>query len=325
VTERVAAWRPGVAGITEVLHARFVDHTYPVHTHDTWTLLIVDEGSIRYDLDRSAHGAVGDTVTLLPPHVPHDGRAASRDGFRKRVLYLDDSVLDPGRIGAAVDQPSLDDAWLRRRVHRLHLALRHPGDELEAETELALVRQRIERHLSPRPAPPEPHGSRRLASRLRDLLESRVTSGITLGEAAGRLNGHPTHLVRSFTATYGLPPHAYLTGRRIDLARRLLLAGQRPARVAAAAGFYDQPHLTRQFKRYLGVTPAEYARGQPMSRRRKPAKPAARSAAMTTPMTSNGAAVTGSSGASGVWANGDALCNQPGNRKDSANSATTAQ
>jgi AraC-like DNA-binding protein len=260
VAERVAAWRPGVAGIAEVLHARFVDHAYPVHTHDTWTLLIVDEGSIQYDLDRSAHGAVGDTVTLLPPHVPHDGRAASREGFRKRVLYLDDSVLDADRTGAAVDRPSLSDAWLRQRVHRLHLALRRPGDELEAETQLALVRQRIERHLAPAANRPPPGTSQRLAGRLRDLLEARVTTGLTLGEAAGLLNAHPTHLVRSFTATYGLPPHAYLTGRRIDLARRLLLAGQRPARVAVAAGFYDQPHLTRHFRRYLGVTPAHYAR-----------------------------------------------------------------
>ena len=39
--ESVRAWRPAVPGVAEVFHARFVSHAYPVHTHDTWTLLIV--------------------------------------------------------------------------------------------------------------------------------------------------------------------------------------------------------------------------------------------------------------------------------------------
>jgi AraC-like DNA-binding protein len=63
------------------------------------------------------------------------------------------------------------------------------------------------------------------------------------------LHRHPTHLVRSFTAAFGVPPHANLTGRRIDLARQLLLAGEPPTHVATAAGFYNQAHLTRQFRK----------------------------------------------------------------------------
>ena len=37
----ITAWHPAVPGIVEVFHARFVDHAYPLHTHDTWTVLIV--------------------------------------------------------------------------------------------------------------------------------------------------------------------------------------------------------------------------------------------------------------------------------------------
>ena len=57
----------------------------------------------------------------------------------------------------------------------------------------------------------------------------------------------------------GIPPHRYLTGRRLDRARRMLLAGRRPAEVAVEVGFHDQAHLTRHFKRMLGVTPGAYA------------------------------------------------------------------
>ncbi|MDO3703141.1 AraC family transcriptional regulator [Micromonospora sp. C28SCA-DRY-2] len=254
----VSAWRPPVPGITEVFHAHFVDHAYPSHTHDVWTLLIVDDGAIRFDLDRHQHGALRPSVTLLPPHVPHDGRSATRHGFRKRVLYLDTSVLGAEVTGAAVDQPNLPDQPLRRRIHQLHQALARPGDGFEADSRLAFILERLNLHLRrPAPARGQPSADG-IAVRLRELLDARTTEGVTLREAAELLHAHPTHLVRAFTRTYGLPPHSYLTGRRIELARRLLLTGQRPAEVAAAAGFYDQSHLTRHFKRHLGVSPARY-------------------------------------------------------------------
>lgn len=252
-----------MAGVAEVFHADFVDHAYPAHTHDAWTLLIVDDGAIRYDLDRTEHGTVGAEVTLLPPHVAHDGRSATRHGFRKRVLYLDTWVLGEELIGAAVGTPSLSDPRLRDRIHRLHRALVHPGDAFEAESRLAFVRERLSDHLRTRPdgGAPAPSRPDAVADRLRELLDARLTTGTTLVEAAATLAAHPTHLVRSFTRRYGLPPHRYLTGRRIDLARRLLLAGMPPAEVAVSAGFYDQPHLTRHFRRYLGVGPARFAAG----------------------------------------------------------------
>jgi len=71
---------------------------------------------------------------------------------------------------------------------------------------------------------------------------------------------HPTHVVRAFTRRHGLPPHRYLTGRRIDRARRLLLAGMPAAEVASAVGFADQSHLTRHFRRMLATSPGAYAR-----------------------------------------------------------------
>ncbi len=57
--------RPDVPGIAEVLTARFVEHAYPLHTHDTWTLLLVEDGAVHYDLDRRPHDT-GRLVTLLP-------------------------------------------------------------------------------------------------------------------------------------------------------------------------------------------------------------------------------------------------------------------
>lgn len=255
----ITAWRPPVDGILEVFHAHFTDHAYPTHTHDAWTLLIIDDGVVRFGLDHHEHGALRSLVTLLPPHVPHDGRSATSEGFRKRVLYLDTELLDENLIGAAVDCPGFRDPVLRQRIHHLHNALVQPNEGLEAQSRLALIRERLQQHLRRQVAAPPTRRDPGAAYRLRELLDARTPQRTTLEEASRLLHAHPAHLVRAFTREYGMPPHLYLTGRRVDLARRLLLAGQRPAEVATAAGFYDQSHLTRHFKRMLGTSPARYA------------------------------------------------------------------
>ncbi|MGV9891380.1 AraC family transcriptional regulator [Streptomyces sp. NPDC003395] len=255
----VSAWRPRVPGVVEVFHAHFTEYAYPMHVHAAWTLLIVDDGAVRYDIERHEHGTLRDTVSLLPPHVAHNGAPATAHGFRKRVLYLDSSRLGEDLIGAAVDSPDLRDPLLRRRVGQVHAALARPGEELEAESRLTLVGERLRAHLRPRLAVKDPRPDPVLARRLRELLDARVTDGVTLEEAARVVRAHPAHLVRAFRAAYGIAPHQYLTSRRVERARRLLLDGQPASAAATAAGFYDQAHLTRHFRKLVGVTPGKYA------------------------------------------------------------------
>ena len=223
--EWVRAWKPAVACVHEVFHARFVDYAYPPHVHDTWTVFIVDAG----------------------------GR-----GFRKRVLYLGTEVLDERLAGPAVDRPDIHDPALRRAVHALHGALDEPDDALAAEAWLATVGERLRGHLGD---PPDAGGPApgRLAHDLRDLLDGRVFEPTTLAQAGSAIGASPAHLVRSFTQTFGIAPHQYLVARRIDAARKRLLGGEPIARVAAGVGFYDQAHFTRLFKRHVGTPPGRYA------------------------------------------------------------------
>jgi hypothetical protein len=209
---RVNAWRSTVPGIAEVFHAHYLNHAYPPHTHDVWTLLIVDDGAIRYDLDRRPHGVLPPSVTLLPPHVPHDGSCATGHGFRKRVLYLDTSVLGTELIGAAVDNPTLPDRQLRHRIHQLHQALVPPEDTLEADSRLVFILERLGLHLRRQTPAMVRKPAPGLADRLRDLLDAHVSEGVSLREAADQLHAHPTHLVRAFTRAHGLAPHQYLIG-----------------------------------------------------------------------------------------------------------------
>jgi AraC-like DNA-binding protein len=260
-TEWVRAWKPAVAGVREVFHARFVEHAYPSHAHDAWTVFLVDEGAIAYDLDRRHRGVGRARVTLLPPHLVHDGRPASADGYRKRVLYVDAEVLGERLIGAAVDRPDIRDGRMVAAVRALHDALGDPAEAFEAEARFALVADALRAHLGERFRRSEERHDDGLATEFRELLDATAFDPrFTLNDAARTLQASPARLVRSFGDRYGIAPHRYVVTRRIDAARAMLLRGDRPSDVAAAAGFFDQAHLTRHFKRHVGTTPAAYAR-----------------------------------------------------------------
>jgi AraC-like DNA-binding protein len=261
--EWVRAWKPDVPGIHEVFHARFVNHAYPPHTHDAWTVFIVDDGAIRYDLESRHRGASGARVTILPPHVVHDGRPANAAGFRKRVLYLGTEVLDERLIGRAVDDPDIEDPALVRGLAKLHDSLRDPDETLAAETLLTVMSTRLLKHLGDRHEEPFGRTDDGVASDLRDLLDEHRFEAMTLREAGRILHVSPAHLVRCFSRTFAIAPHRYLLARRIDAARTRLLDGEPITQVATGVGFHDQAHLTRHFKRHVGTTPADYASTKP--------------------------------------------------------------
>jgi len=255
-----------------VFHAHIVDWAYPAHSHDTWAVLIVDHGAIDYSLDTRPCAAVEETVAILPPGVVHDGQPASRasDGFWKRNLYIDTELLPADLIGPAVDVATLVDPALRQAISDLHHVLQPGGgtagdatvDLLDAEARLALVCERIRHRLGVKDGPPPAAG---VARQLRELLDANTGSGFTLAHAAEHLDRSVPHLVRSFTAAYGVSPHAYVIGRRVDEARGRLLEGVPVAQVATEVGFCDQAHLTRHFKRHTSTTPARYASSWPRS------------------------------------------------------------
>lgn len=250
-----------MAGIREVLHGRFTDHAYPLHTHDTWTLFIVDDGAIRYDLDRYARGADTAFASILPPFVVHDGRPGARHGFYNRVLYLEPEVIGEDRMGRAVDRSVLPDPALRRAVSQLNDSLCCVDDALEAEAGLAFVADRVRTLLDGGDAEPVAASrDRRLAEALRAFLDAHAFEPLTLAAAAAELSASPARLARAFSVEYRITPHRYVVGRRLDAARDRILEGQPLADVAAEVGFFDQAHLTRRFKAFLGTPPGRFAR-----------------------------------------------------------------
>jgi AraC-like DNA-binding protein len=99
-------------------------------------------------------------------------------------------------------------------------------------------------------------------NRAREYLHAHWNENVTLHDLADVIGQSKCHLVDSFRHTFGLPPHTYQTYLRIAHAQQLLAQGHNIAYVAQETGFADQAHLTRHFRRRLGITPGEYAKNR---------------------------------------------------------------
>jgi AraC family transcriptional regulator len=92
-----------------------------------------------------------------------------------------------------------------------------------------------------------------------DLLRERCADSWTLTDVASEAGVHPGYLASAFRRHFGCTIGEFIRRQRIALACRALADGDTPlADVALLAGFADQSHFTRTFKRQLGLTPAAY-------------------------------------------------------------------
>ena len=94
---------------------------------------------------------------------------------------------------------------------------------------------------------------------LKELIDSNFGETLTLDELALRVGRHPVHLSRAFRQAYGQTIGECTRKARVRSAAHLLLSSRRPiSEIATECGFCDQAHLSRAFKRVLGLTPAAY-------------------------------------------------------------------
>ena len=257
---------PGV----DLLRARYVTHRYARHAHETYTLALIEAGVEEFQHDGSLLRAGPGTVALLNPEVVHTGHAARPEGWSYRVLYPAVSVvrtvsaeLGAGRGTPRFRETVVADPRSARLVRAAHRAAEQ-GDPLASSSLLhAALAGLLREHAGGGQPPAGPLPGRPAVRQAADLLHARLTDPPTLAELAA-LTGLGTYaLLRAFRAETGLPPHAYLNQARVREARRLLDQGVPPAAAAAEAGFADQAHLTRHFKRIVGVPPGAYQRDRP--------------------------------------------------------------
>jgi len=255
-------------GPVNLMHARFVTQVFAPHFHEGYCLGVIEKGALGFRYMGENLVAPAGAVNLAIPGEVHTGRAAKKAGWTYRMFYLDADLFTKTAAqmtGKKMPLPFiregvLFDPGLAGMIRRLHRRLQNPQVSiLEKETGLlavlgCVIRQYSRPRITGWPTGYEPN----VVKSARDFIQAHYHRDISVRELAAITGLSPYHFIRVFQKQVGLTPHAYLTQVRIQRAGQRLQNGEAIVDTALKTGFFDQSHLTRHFKRIVGVTPGRY-------------------------------------------------------------------
>lgn len=266
-TSNPTFWRDGALPFLE---ARFVADgrkvCYDRHFHDTFSIGAITGGHSTYINGRRREPVGAGAVVVMNSGEVHACNPIADQPWSYTMLYV-----DRGWLGALQQQLGLSanqdlhalgttmttDAALYRGLTRLGAALLDADSEpLQKQSAAVEFFSAVQLRLDP--AAMSADGDHAKLRQAAEFISDNRTEALTLEQICSAAELSPSYLIRAFKRRYGLTPHAYLINRRVQYGQSQLRRGRAIAEVALDAGFADQAHFQRAFKRLLAATPRQY-------------------------------------------------------------------
>lgn len=234
--------------------------SFAPHRHDTYAIGLTTAGVQTFRYRGSRRVCLPGQLHILHPDETHDGAAGTDDGFGYRILYIAPELVRDA-LGARplpfVADPVQPATPPTRPIASLLADIDEPIDELscvDITTAIAGALLSLSDGRDHRPRVIDV----RAVELVRDYLTERACEQTSAARLEQIASTDRYTIARHFRWAFGTSPDRYRTLRRLALARAAIERGQPLARAAAEAGFADQSHMTRQFKRTYGITPARW-------------------------------------------------------------------
>lgn len=230
--------------------------------------IVLADGEIAIETDVSANCTdLRDRLTFVPRQTRVSGwsELAGHDHGYTAVYFaadLAETEVERPLLGAA-SRPLLyfEDAQLTQTIRRVARLVSAPEDHdpLAAESFGLLAVLQLYPLLGSSIEPAKGQLSPAQQRRITDFVQSHLDRSITLSDLAAICEHSRFHFARSFSRTYGLPPHQYVLRRRIGLAATLLATSDMPvSEIGARVGFSSPARLSTAFRRLIGRSPQAF-------------------------------------------------------------------
>jgi AraC family transcriptional regulator len=231
----------------------------PPHRHESAYITFVVCGGLEEEVGGRSEQFDPGGMMIKPAGEVHSNRFG--DAGAKLLLVEVLPTLSQGSPGVSrlLDQVVLTRSpRLSQLMLQVHQELRSHDDfsELCVQGLLFETFAELGRTTARRPAAVEPY-----LERVRERLHAEFTRPLRIADLAREESVSTARLARQFRARFGRGIGEYLRQVRLDWVAQALLQSDRPiALLALEAGFADQSHLTRDFRRRYGVTPGVFRR-----------------------------------------------------------------
>lgn len=229
----------------------------PVHAHALTSLVFGLAGSLEQTHGSRTGTMVPRCTLVLPRDAVHADRVSSYGCRCLFVTLAGDHVARLGARSGALAAPRFTaDSRLAVLAQRIRREV-WTDDQFAPVAMEGLALEALA-WIGRQPAPRPERGATWLR-RVREQLQEEFAAPRPIAALAQEAGVHPTYLVRTFHRHYGETIGAFVRRTRLAWAMSALAESRDSvAQIAAAAGFFDQSHFTRMFKREVGVTPGEF-------------------------------------------------------------------
>jgi AraC-like DNA-binding protein len=244
----------------ERAEVRFPRGGFSSHRHDTYAIGITLSGVQAFRYRGVERRCLPGQCHILHPDEAHDGRAGDGGGFQYRIAYIDPAVIQRaigGRPLPFVKDPVPTLAPAQTRLLVALWGLSDPIDALRQCEIAAAAADVLDTLSSPRPRRRKPLCVAALL-RVRELMMAAPYELYTAEELERVANLDRWTIARQFRAAFGTSPTHFRTMRQLDAVRRLIRDGASLSDASLQAGFFDQSHMSRVFKRAYGVSPGKW-------------------------------------------------------------------
>ena len=250
-----------------VFKAQYDRFQFTNHVHDEFALGIMESGVQKFSCRGNEHFASEGSLITVNPDEVHNGQSANDGTFRYRVIYVPfDLMQDVGTSAVAYrpnhyfGSPVTVDPQLASCLAQVLFLLEQKDCELlEVQTLFYSVLTAL---LLKHGTESDQLQKNQLMSQPVDIactfISDMARESISLDDIAKVAGLSRFHFLRVFTRVTGMSPHAYLTQRRLELAKASIRKNVSLADAALEAGFADQSHLSRRFKSAFGITVGQY-------------------------------------------------------------------
>ncbi|HAA27532.1 MAG TPA: AraC family transcriptional regulator [Cyanobacteria bacterium UBA8553] len=249
----------------ELFRAEAIHHTYARHSHQGYSIGIIEAGVGGNCYRGSTYFAPPGSVIFMNPEEVHTGYSVDDLPLTYRMLYPSVDLIQqlagemPAYEFPYFKEAVVQDEVLAKNIGCLHIALEQLQDQLEQQSLLVEVFSAIlAGYANIQIRPVQLGKEQRIIRLIKEYLHDNFNSSISLRHLVELTNLNRSYLIRVFRNTVGMPPYTYLNQIRVEKAKQLLSQGLSIADVAIAVGMSDQSHLTRHFKRIVGITPGRY-------------------------------------------------------------------
>ena len=251
----------GARGI-ERAEFHLYSYAYEPHRHDTYAIGITTAGVQTFRYRGSRRVCLPGQLHVLHPDETHDGAAGNDRGFSYRMLYIAPELVRDALAGRAlpfVVDPVKNVSPALRPIVLLLADIDEPINDL-SHAEVAVAVADCLLLLSGCAEDQRPSIDTTAVESVREYLAAHASEQTPASLLEGVAGTDRFTIARHFRWAFGTSPDRYRTLRRLALARAAIEKGLPLARAAADAGFADQSHMSRQFKKTYGLTPGHWAR-----------------------------------------------------------------